>query len=326
MKPHDSSFDEHAVIHEIKHYLPAQNPLKDFIHHNTLHGFQNLKFHDGVIRASEIFGYSISLSLDEYRALYQSGRIREDVLEKVIIERKGADCLKEWKEYAVSGQYGELPPPRIGSLRANWKRHYKIDLDSLVQPLLFRVLCSYLDQGISIWRFPVWNEGFLISIREIERLSFTSFFRTDWARRLLLRSECTIESLLDILVGDKSLYKQYLFDQQFTHQGWSGMVSLVEDTPQTLLDRKQITLQELIIFELLLEIDALDFRFGKNWQPLSKSLTEKPLDLFAETPKREMHEITTIWQEAFEWSYYDEVLSGLIAKKQEVKNVNCASF
>ena len=137
-------------------------------------------------------------------------------------------------------------------------------MDSLVHPLLFRILCSYLDQGISIWRFPVWNEGFLTSIREMERISFTSFFRTDWPRRLLLKSECKIESLLDILVGDESLYKQYLFDQQFAHQGWSGMVSTVEDVPQTLLDRKQITLQELIVFELLLEIDALDFRFGKK--------------------------------------------------------------
>ena len=158
--------------------------------------------------------------------LYKSHRIREDVLEKVIIERKGSARMKEWKEYAVSKQYGELPPPRIGSLRANWKRHYKIDLDSLVHPLLFRILCSYLDQGISIWRFPVWNEGFLTSIREMERLSFTSFFRTDWPRRLLLKSECKIESLLDILVGDKSLYKQYLFDQQFAHQGWSGWFPL----------------------------------------------------------------------------------------------------
>ncbi|HHT9121668.1 MAG TPA: YbcC family protein [Candidatus Wunengus sp. YC63] len=325
-KPHDSSFDEHEVIHELKHYLPAQSPLKDFIHHNTLHGFQNLKFHDGTSRASEIFGYSVSLSIDEYRDLYKSGRIREDILEKVIIERNGTALMKEWKEAAVSGQYGELTPPRIGSLRANWKRHYKIDLDSLVHPLLFRILCSYLDQGISIWSFPVWNEYFLTSIREMERISFTSFFKTDWPRRLLLKSECKIEALLDILVGDKSLYKQYLFDQQFAHQGWSGMVSTVEDVPQTLLDRKQITLQELIIFELLLEIDALDFRFGKNWQPLSKRLTEKPIDLFAEVPKLELYEVRQIWQEAFEWSYYDEALSGLITKKHEENKVNYASF
>lgn len=325
-KTHDSSFDEHAVIHELKHYLPVQNPLKDFIHHNTLHAFQNLKFHNGLSRASEIFGYSVSFSIDEFRSLYKSGRIREDILEKVIVERKSPALTQEWKENAIFKQYGELPSPRIGSLRANWKRHYKIDLDSLVHPLLFRVLCSYLDQGISIWSFPVRNEGFLTSIREMERLSFTSFFRTDWPRRLLLKSDCKIEALLDILIGNKSLYKQYLFDQQFAHQGWSGMASLVEDIPQTLLDRKKITLQELIIFELLLEIDALDFRFGKNWQPLCKSLTEKPVDLFAEIPERELHAMRQIWQEAFEWSYYDEVLAGLIAKKQEVKKIHYASF
>ena len=326
MKPHDSSFDEHAVLHELKHYLPAQAPLKDFIHHNTLHAFQNLKFHDAIRRASEIFGYLVSLSLDEFRSLYKSHRIQEDVLEKVITERKGPALMKEWKEYAVSKQYGALPSPRIGSLRANWKRYYKIDLDSMVHPLLFRILCSYMDQGISMWRFPVWNKGFLASIKEMEQSSFTSFFKTDWPRRLLLKSECKIDALLDILVGDESLYKQYLFDQQFAHQGWSGMVSTVEDVPQTLLDRRQITLHELIVFELLLEIDALEFRFGKNWQPLSKRLTEKPIDLFAEIPERELYEIRHIWQEAFEWSYYNEVLSGLIVKKQEEEKANHTSF
>ncbi|HHT9136099.1 MAG TPA: YbcC family protein [Candidatus Wunengus sp. YC60] len=326
MKPHDSSFDVHAVIHDLKHYLPAQAPLKDFIHHNTLHAFQNLKFYDGASRASEIFGYSVSLSIDEYRSLYKSGRIRQNVLEKVIVERKGPALMKEWKEYAVSKQYGELPSPRIGSLRANWKRHYKIDMDSMVHPLLFRILCSYLDQGISIRSFPVWNKGFLASIREMEQKSFTSFFKTEWPRRILLKSECKISSLLDILVGDESLYKQYLFDQQFAHQGWSGMVSTVEDVPHTLLDQRQITLRELIVFELLLEIDVLELRFGKNWKPLSKCLTEKPVDLFAEIPIREVHEIRQIWQDAFEWSYYDEVLSGIIAKKQEKKKADRASF
>src|SRR5262245_21891833 len=28
-------FDEHHVLHELKHYLPSQQALKDFIHHNS---------------------------------------------------------------------------------------------------------------------------------------------------------------------------------------------------------------------------------------------------------------------------------------------------
>jgi uncharacterized protein YbcC (UPF0753/DUF2309 family) len=115
---------------------------------------------------------------------------------------------------------------------------YQVDLDSLVQPLLFRILCSYLDQGIAIWRFP-GNQGFLSSLRELERTSFSSFFKTKRAKDLFLNSSCGIKQLLDILVGKEEFYEQYLFDQQFSHQGWSGIVSAVEDQPQSLLDQKQ---------------------------------------------------------------------------------------
>src|SRR5258708_11536095 len=319
MKRATLAFDEHEAIHELKHFLPAQAPLKDFIHHNTLHAFQNLKFHQAIYSASEIMGYRVSLSLAEYRSMYETSRIREDIIERVIAQRKGEASVKEWKEKALFKKFDRPPSPRIGSLRANWKRQYQIDLDSLVHPLLFRILCSYLDQGISMWSFPVWNQGLLASLRELERNSFASFFKTSRARKVLLNGSADIASLLKILVGDETLYKQYLYDQQFAHQGWSGMVSTVEDQPQTLLDHKKITIRELVIFELLMEIDALDLHFGENWAPLSSRLTERPVELFAELSESELNEITSIWQEAFEWSYYDEVLEGILINNKKVK-------
>jgi len=172
-------------------------------------------------------------------------------------------------------------------------------------------LCSYLDQGIAIWNFPVWHHDFLASVREMEKTSYTSFFRTERAKKLLLDGTCTISDLLKILVGDESLYEQYLFDQQFAHQGWSGMVAAVETQPETLLNTKKISLHDLVLFELLLEIDALDFQFRKKWNPLCKSITEPPVDLFHNIPNTEINEVFTLWQEAFEWTYYDEVLAGL---------------
>jgi uncharacterized protein YbcC (UPF0753/DUF2309 family) len=311
------TFDEHHMLHELKHYLPAQAPLKDFIHHNTLHGFQNLKFNKAIYSASAIFGYRVSLSLAEYRSHFQSGRISPVVLEKVIAQRIGIDSVEEWKDKLLHGHYHK-DSPRIGSLRSNWKRHYRIDLDSLVHPILFRILCSYLDQGISMWNFPVWHKGFLTSIREMEKNSYSSFFKNKRAKELLLSEHCGMRSLLKILVGDdETLYEHYLFDQQFSHQGWSGMVATVEDQPQTLLDHKKITIHDLIIFELLLEIDALDVHFGKKWLPLDQVIKDRPLDLFEEIPTTELDEVTSLWQEAFEWSYYDEVLTGLKNTKQE---------
>ncbi len=323
---HHASFDEHEVIHELKHYLPAQAPLKDFIHHNTLHAFQALKFKDGVRHASEILGYRSSLSLYDFRSLFDTGQIIADVLDRVIVQKKGADHLTEWRKKVLTQSYENVVMPRIGALRANWKKHYRIDLDSLVQPTLFRILCCYLDQGIAIWNFPVREKTFLAAIREMERNTFASFFKGNRAKKLLLETTCEIADLLKIVVGDESLYTRYLFDQQFSHQGWSGMVSTIEDQPFTILDARKLSMHDLIVFELLMEIDALDHHFKRGWKPLCESLVEKPVELFSDVPETEMHQVLFIWQEAFEWSYHDQVLAGIIQKKNLPREFKKKSF
>ncbi len=308
---HQQGFSEKHVLHELRHYLPTQTPLKDFIHHNSLHAFQHMKFYDAIFKASKIFGYQVTLQLTEFRDLYKIGRIRKEVLDSIISERKGIENLEHWMHNLLQKNYDCSNSPRIGLLRAHWKKHYQVDLDNLVQPLLFRILCSYLDQGISIWKFPLSEKGFLESIRNLERNSLTSFFKKPRARKLLLDDQIEIAQLLKILVGDEFHFEQYLFDQQFSHRGWSGMVATVETQPHTLLDPKKISLRELIIFELLLEIDALDSQLGKNWEPLCNRTKVKPVKLLADVPVNELREVFAIWQDAFEWSYYDEVLSGL---------------
>src|SRR5687767_14182200 len=73
------AFNEAHVLHNLKHYLPSQTPIKDFIHHNTLHAFQSLKFYEAIFKAGKIFGYQITLQLSEFRELYKIGRIKKDV-------------------------------------------------------------------------------------------------------------------------------------------------------------------------------------------------------------------------------------------------------
>lgn len=310
-------FDEQHTLHELRHYLPTQTPLKDFIHHNSLHAFQHLKFYEAIFRASAIFGYQVTLPLHDFRKLYETGRIREDLLEKVIIDRKGKEELEAWKERVLQKTYDDTVQPRLGRLRVEWKNRYQLDLDNLVQPLLFRVLCSYLDQGISIWEFPHNGKGFLASLRELENNSFTSLFKKARVRKLLFEEDVSITSLLDILVGDEKYYHQYLFDQQFSHRGWSGMVAAVETKPETLLNPRIISLHDLIVFELLLEIDALDSQLDGSWQGLCKLTKPSPVDLFATVPGTELQEVFMIWQDAFEWSYYDMVLAGILRNMQK---------
>lgn len=326
MKTHHSSFNEKELLHELKHFLPAQAPLKDFIHHNSLHAFQHLKFYDAIRNASQIFGYKVSLSLREYRDMYKKNQINSIILEKVIARRKGSQHISSWMEKMINRSYNTSITPRIGSIRSNWKKEYYIDMDLLIHPILFRILCSYLDQGISIWGFPVMHKGFLASLREIEKNSYMSFFKTSRAKQFLLQPNVRMTDLLKLVVGDEALYNQYLFDQQFAHQGWSGMVSVVEDAPQTLSDHRKISLHDLIIFELLLEIDALDQKFGPNWAPLSNRLNLKPINIFGEVPSTDLSEVISLWQDAFEWTYYDQVLGGIQIEKEAAPVQDHKSF
>jgi len=310
------SFDEAHVLHELKHNLPSQQALKDFIHHNSLHAFQHMKFYDAIFKASKIFGFQVHLQLPEYRQMYETGRIRKDVLEMVIANKKGNDSVTGWKEKMISREYYTVNHPRIGQLRSHWKSAYKLDLDNKVHPLLFRILCSFLDQGIAIDSFPVVNKPFIDSMREMEKNSFVSFFKTRSVRLQFLSGNYSITELLKKIVGKEEYFAQYLFDQHFAHHGWSGFVSAVEDNPQTLLDNKKITLKELVEFELLMELDALNHTLGKKWQPLAYHVTEPPVDLFADIAKTEFAEVIELWQDAFEWSYYDSVLKGILLSNE----------
>ena len=308
---HPVHFDEAHVLHELKHFLPSQQALKDFIHHNSLHAFQHMKFYDAIFKASGIFGYQVHLQLTEYREMYQTGRIRKDVLQMVIAHKKGKSAVGEWEQRLTGKEYDVINRPRIGQLRKYWKESYRFDLDNGVHPMLFRILCSFLDQGIAVKGFPVNGKSFTESLKELEQNSFTSFFKTKAVKKKFLSGDYTLGGLLKAIVGKEEYFEQYLFDQQFAHHGWSGFVSAVEDNPQTLLDRKLITLKELVEFELLMELDVLNYNFGSKWKPLASHVTVPPVDLVADISKTEFAEVIELWQDAFEWSYYDSVLKGI---------------
>jgi uncharacterized protein YbcC (UPF0753/DUF2309 family) len=319
-------FDLHQVIHELKHFLPAQAPLMDFVHHNTLHAFQHLPFHEALEMAHVKLGYQVYFPLETFRTLYQTGRITETIVDRVLSQKKGQD-QEIWKGKLLHGQYNSIEHARVGALRGQWKKQYSIDLDSLVHPTLFRLLGSYLDQGISIWNFPIDDLSFLDAIRKLETNSWVSIFKRKTSRALLLNENTRIQDILVLLVGNNdAFYEQYLYDQQFAHQGWSGMVSTVEDLPQTLLDKRQIKLEELILLELLLELDALDHKLGSEWKSIDQQLTEPITALHDPIVKSEQMEVLSLWQEAFEWTYYDQVLKGIQTERVEYVSPHQKSF
>ena len=68
-----------AAIEHAAHLLPAQGPITVFIHHNTLHAFEHLPFHEAVAAGGKLFGCQPYLSEDRYREeLARGGDDEED--------------------------------------------------------------------------------------------------------------------------------------------------------------------------------------------------------------------------------------------------------
>lgn len=154
MRTHFAHSEINGILDEIRHYLPAQAPLKDFIHHNTLHAFQSEPFFTAIEKASTLFGYKTMMSLTEYRERYAEGKIAEDIVDQIIAANTPKGELEIWKSRLISEDIDQAVVERVGKLRREWVRIAGVDLDSLVHPMLFRIICSYLDQGVSMWRFP----------------------------------------------------------------------------------------------------------------------------------------------------------------------------
>jgi uncharacterized protein YbcC (UPF0753/DUF2309 family) len=64
-----------SALDEAAHLLPDQAPIRVFIHHNTLHAFQHLHFHEAVLRGKHTYGAEPYLSEARFHAELARGRI-----------------------------------------------------------------------------------------------------------------------------------------------------------------------------------------------------------------------------------------------------------
>ena len=308
-----------ATIEHIAHWLPAQGPLKDFIHHNTLHSVQHHPFHEGVAIAAKIFGARSYLALSYYQNLYQEGRIKQNALTWAL---EHAGCDPESKERLKISLFdedptGHYPPVSLANqgIRASWLTQLEFDLNSQVHPILFRLLSNFLDQGISQWSLPKKGEKFWSCITRLAQNSLIPLYPLNepFVHSLLKATpEQVITICLEKIVGDETLYEQYLLEMLLGHPGWSGMVSVIEQNPKALLAYRDISLKELIAVELCLELAFLHKKKGTEFTAISQVSHPDSTPLLNEgslSPKIPLR--LKVWHEALEWSLHSELLLAL---------------
>ena len=78
-----------AAVNHLDHVLPGQAPILNFVHHNTLHGYQHLPFAEALEASERQTGIHAYLPDEEFRRIYARGRINDADLDVSIDHQAG---------------------------------------------------------------------------------------------------------------------------------------------------------------------------------------------------------------------------------------------
>ena len=124
------------------------------------------------------------------------------------------------------------------------------------------------------------DQGLLDAVISIQNNSYAKILNSEKSIFYLNKKDKRLEDLLKLIVGDERYYEQYLFDQQYSHPGLSGLVCAIELKPDALFSERNITLFDIIYLELLFELESLEVFVSKNFKPLATGAVFEPTDLF----------------------------------------------
>lgn len=310
------------MLARVAHWLPTQGPLKDFIHHNTLHGFQHLRFDEAVGAAARLYGASVAMPGSFYLEAYRDGRIRESALARALdraFSDEGQRAAARDRMLAAPIEAPAFRGVARTGLRAEWAtRLGGVPLQRRSNLWLFRVISAYLDQGLATWRMPGVDElGLFDAVAQLARRSAFPLgpLASPTARALLERTpRDALAAALERTVARQTLWEQYLLETLLAQPGWAGLAAECERKPELLINRRQIRLLDYAAITLIAEVGCLERELG-DFAPLDAPGAECVPD---RVPERSSEEVLLgVWQDAFEWSYYEPLLGAMSGPRPE---------
>jgi uncharacterized protein YbcC (UPF0753/DUF2309 family) len=150
-----------SALAHITHVLPAQAPIQDFVHHNTLHGYQHLSFEQAIAENAALTGIHGYLAETKYRQFYAQGRINDSDIaaalrqysalpaEKIVFTVNG----REIKNQAVFTVALLVDLPAINVSQLIWQVEELNALTSVQADVPESIAHSYTAQNIrALWQ------------------------------------------------------------------------------------------------------------------------------------------------------------------------------
>lgn len=248
-----------------------QGPIGVFVHHNTLHAFEDLPFEEAVIEAWHLFGAEPYMSEAAYRAELARGRIRlEDI--DAVLDREPDDTVfprlsrhslrrammtpgvREFDAATIlwRAEQGDLAKDfRQAALRALFDAclartviHEEEPappnpVDEIIHPWLIRLSSVFLDQGMSYWPMPLREKGFYASVRTLLARRGGIFPRyltgldEEFQRQEYFAFSATdaVLDYLDLLHFREADWENVLLAELLALPGWAGLMRRLEEDP-----------------------------------------------------------------------------------------------
>jgi len=88
-------FNLEETLKHVRHFLPAQGPIKDFVHHNTLHALQDLPFETAVLKGAQLYSARSYMPLNFYLQEYSLKKISRNQLEESLENSELHEFIKK---------------------------------------------------------------------------------------------------------------------------------------------------------------------------------------------------------------------------------------
>jgi uncharacterized protein YbcC (UPF0753/DUF2309 family) len=259
-----------AVAH-VAHLLPKQGPIGVFVHHNTLHAFENLPFEQAVLRASDLFGAEPYMAEAAYRAELARGRIHLEDIDAVLDSEPDAIVFARLSRHSLRrammtpgvrefdaatilwrAEQGDLAGDfRQAALRALFDACFTRTVaheeepaaprpvDEVIHPWLIRLCSVFLDRGMAYWPMPHRERGFYESVRTLLGRRGGIFPRyltgldEEFQRQeyFSFSAEDAVLDYLDTLCFREAGWEDALQSELLALPGWAGLIHQLEEEP-----------------------------------------------------------------------------------------------
>jgi uncharacterized protein YbcC (UPF0753/DUF2309 family) len=249
-----------------------QGPIGVFVHHNTLHAFEDLPFERAVIDAAQLFGAEPYMPEAAYRAELARGRIRMEDIDAVLDREPAAVVFPGLSRHSLRRammtpgirefdaatilwrtEQGDLAKDfRQPALRALFdtclERIIAPELepaeprpvDEIIHPWLIRLCSVFLDQGMTYWPMPQRQKGFYESVRALlaPRGGIFPLYLTGLDQELDRQAYFSFsasDAVLDYLDTQhfpEAEWEQVLQAELLALPGWAGLIRRLEEDPR----------------------------------------------------------------------------------------------